>query len=287
MSQIKHLVNGQPTNSIEVTNRGIAYGDGLFETIRFQESEPILWNQHWRRMRMGCQALALNLPEGMERDVLEQCRWLAEQYAQPIAVLKIILLRAGAGRGYRPAENAGIDSIVSISSLPVYARENYLTGIDVKLCETRLANNPPLAGIKHLNRLEQILATREWSEPVYQEGLMMDTVGRVIEGTRSNVFFVNKDRILTPGLEDCGIKGVLREYLLRGIFEPGLQVSEGEIALEDLTGFQEAFVCNSLFGIWPVRSLELANNTLQKWPVGKITHALQQMLADRLHLEMS
>lgn len=287
--QIKHsgwLINGQLSDSVPATNRGLAYGDGLFETIRFHGSEPVLWGRHWQRLLRGCQILGLNLPAESETNLLEQCRSLVDQHALTQAVAKIILIRDGIGQGYRFDQFASVQTFVSISTLPEYALEDYLTGINVWLCKTRLAINPQLAGVKHLNRLEQVLATREWSASRYHEGIMLNTSNHIIEGTRSNVFFVKDERLVTPSLEGSGVAGVMREYLLHCSSELGLQAQECPVTLPDLSSFQEAFICNSVFGIWPIVSLEMDKEDAINWTPGEITKSLQQTVSDKLNLKM-
>jgi len=280
-----NLVDGQPSDLIAVTNRGLAYGDGIFETIRFQGSEPVLWERHWRRLLKGCDLLGLNLPADSEPSILQQCRRLLEENDLTRAVLKLILIRDGVGRGYRSERSASLHTLVSISTLPEYPSQNYLSGVKVWLCKTRLAVNPQLAGIKHLNRLEQVLASREWPDSEYSEGIMMDTSDHIVEGTRSNVFFVKDEYLVTPSLNGSGVKGVMREYLLHCSLELGLRVEESRVTLPDLPGFQEAFICNSVFGIWPIMSLDVAKDETLHWGRGEITDSLQQTIADDLNLQ--
>jgi 4-amino-4-deoxychorismate lyase len=150
-----------------------------------------------------------------------------------------------------------------------------------------LSVNPQLAGIKHLNRLEQVLASREWPGASYSEGIMMDSFGHIIEGTRSNVFFVRDGALVTPAIEGSGVAGVMREYLLDRAPELGLSATESLVCRADLTDFQEAFLCNSVFGIWPLISLDLATDDTLHWNPGGITLSLQQTVADRLGLKMN
>jgi len=280
------LVDGQPSDVIAVTNRGLAYGDGIFETIRFQGSEPVLWERHWRRLLRGCDLLGLKLPADREATLLQQCRWLVEQNQLTQAVLKLVLMRNGVARGYRSELSAGLHTLVSIFTLPEYPSQNYLSGIKAWLCQTRLAVNPLLAGVKHLNRLEQVLASREWPASDYDEGLMMDTSDQVIEGTKSNVFFIKDGYLVTPSLKGSGVAGVMREYLIHCSLEFGLRVEESRVVLPDLPGFQEAFICNSVFGIWPIMSLDVTQDDTLHWGSGDITRSLQQTVAGELNLNM-
>src|SRR5690606_20422301 len=132
-------------------------------------------------------------------------------------------------------------------------------------CTTRLAEQPLLAGLKHLNRLEQVLARSEWQGGEFAEGLMRDQSGRVIEGVFSNLFIVQEGVLVTADLSRCGVAGVMRAALLDSARAEGLKVEVRDISLEEFFQADEVFLCNSLFGVWPVRSV-----TGHHWPVGPL-----------------
>jgi 4-amino-4-deoxychorismate lyase len=142
-------------------------------------------------------------------------------------------------------------------------------------CTTRLAEQPILAGLKHLNRLEQVLARAEWQDLAFAEGLMRDTSGRVIEGVFSNLFIVDSARLMTPSLERCGVAGVMREEVLERARQVGVSTLVCDLSLEQLHRADEVFVCNSLYGIWPVRQLDAS-----VWSVGPVTRKLQRLVND-------
>jgi 4-amino-4-deoxychorismate lyase len=166
--------------------RGIAYGDGVFETMRVHRGTVAWWGAHWQRLSRGAKCLQLALP------TFEQAR--AEAFALfedgGDGVLKLLLTRGGGGRGYSVSKGADPLWMLSRSPLPP---ESSKQGMALHICRTRLALQPALAGIKHCNRLEQILARAECDEAGADEGLMLDMEGNVISATAANLF-VLQDR---------------------------------------------------------------------------------------------
>jgi len=246
------LINGLPATTIAVSDRGLAYGDGLFETVRFNQRRLVLWPGHLARLRRGCEKLQLTLDTAALEHELTRALALA---TTDNGVLKLIVTRGTGGRGYR-ASRAPATRIITTHPLPDYSGLAVDTGIRAFLCTQRLAPQPALAGLKHLNRLEQVLASLEWPDNSFHEGLMLDLGGNVIEGTRSNVFIAAAGRLVTPALDQCGIDGVLAAALLTHF---GTLATSARISLEQLCRAEEVFFCNSVFGIWPLAALVTAN----------------------------
>jgi 4-amino-4-deoxychorismate lyase len=171
-------------------------------------------------------------------------------------VLKFVLTRGKGGRGYRQPDHPLPWLGISIHDRPDYPDTWYEEGIQARVCRTRLGQNPQVAGIKHLNRLEQVLARSEW-EDEYQEGLMLDTENRVIEGVMSNLFLIAGETLVTPELNRCGVKGVMRDRILNWAVRSAVPYKiDAELSLEQVYSAEAVFVCNSVIGIWPVRRLE-------------------------------
>jgi len=229
------------------------------------------------RLEKGCQVLRILMPEPalLLSEAMSLCS------GEMDAVLKIIVTRGTGERGYAPPAQAVTTRVLSLSSAVVFPSTHYRDGVSVRVCDTRLADNPTLAGIKHLNRLEQVLARAEWHAegegmPV-AEGLMLDYDNNVIEGSMSNLFCVQKGGsgpvLKTPPLTQCGVKGITRENIIKVAEVAGISVQETTLRLADLYRSQELFLCNTLMGIWPVRQLEE-----QLFPVGPVTRQLSQAL---------
>ncbi len=245
------MVNGKISDQISVNDRGLQYGDGCFETIAVQHGRALLLDKHISRLVTGCARLGIS-QNGLADQLTEE----AEKFAQSTekGVLKIIITRGAGGRGYRTDQTLNPTRILSLSPWPHYPKDYRTEGIAMRLCDTRLSKNKKLAGIKHLNRLEQVLARSEWQDS-HQEGLMLDQAGHVIEGTMSNIFIQIGNELRTPGLEDCGVSGVMRNEILRQLSKAGVNCQETRIDLDMIFNADALFVCNSLIGLWPVTSL--------------------------------
>jgi 4-amino-4-deoxychorismate lyase len=269
------LVNGVPGETLPVSDRGLQYGDGLFETVEIKDRRPVFFDLHLKRLEAGCRRLGLPFPSpGL---LAEETRTLCRQ-SPAAAVLKIIVTAGSGGRGYRRPEATETTRILSLHPYPDYPDAFGTEGIHARLCRTRLGINPALAGLKHLNRLEQVLARAEWSDPGIQEGLMLDNAGHLIEGTMTNLFYVRNGALYTASLEQCGIAGIIRELVMRLAVRHRLAVTELRYTPDQLASSDEAFVCNSIIGIWPVRQFE--QTALRPGP---ITRHIQQWLADYKH----
>ena len=241
------LVNGQACNAVSIEDRGLLYGDGVFETILCESGNPILFDLHMKRLQLGCERL--NLTQQSKDGLLNEVQQVAQQEN---GVVKIIITRGIRNRGYSYSEQDDtFTRIVSFHSLPSIPIENYQQGIRMRLCDYRLPKNKSLAGIKHLNRLDQIMARNEWQSE-YQEGLMLNNDSCVVEGTMTNVFVQSGKEWLTPKLIDSGVSGVMRQWILDNSEQVGMQCAEAELTLQDINNAQALFVCNSVIGIWPV-----------------------------------
>lgn len=249
------LINGVTTNTLAATDRAVQYGDGIFETIAIFNGEPRAWHRHMKRLFVGCAKLGIPQPD---TDLLAtEARQLYNESGngQERLVLKVIISRGNGGRGYRPPAEISATRILALYPWPEHAYDWYKQGIRLHVCETRLSCNPALAGIKHLNRLENILASSEWQEKDIAEGLMRDIQGNVIEGTMTNVFAVFDDVLHTPELSHCGVSGTMRARVIEAAVELGIKVNERGIGLDELYKADELFVCNSILNIVAVRQL--------------------------------
>ncbi|MBL4585313.1 MAG: aminodeoxychorismate lyase [Pseudomonadales bacterium] len=252
------LVNGIESNSIPVNDRGLAYGDGLFETVRVHNGETPLWPYHKDRLTAGCQRLGIQLDlAGIEADLQQLISNKAQSslLASSDHVIKIMVTRGPGKRGYSPIGANTPTRILSHSDYSVADAQRYQLGVAVRVCSTQLGLNPQLAGIKHLNRLEQVLARSEWNGNEYAEGLMCSAEGHVIDGTMSNFFAVTSGELITSELNGAGVEGVMRRFILKHANDLGFTIRTKNIALDELFEAQQLFVCNSVFGIWPVRLL--------------------------------
>jgi len=273
------LVDGEVKDQISTLDRGLAFGDGVFETLRVQHGQVRFWQAHWKRLEQGCHSLGIPLNINIFQ---KEAKMLLESCEDKNAILKLILSRGCGGRGYTPPKQPNPTRIAQLHPWPGDYASPALEGIIAWRCQHPLSRNRRLAGIKHLNRLDQVLASAELPSDV-REGLMFDDAGQLIEGTRSNVFLVQSGELMTPSLEAAGVAGVMRAELLK--LAAGLGIPTHARALDEtaLLTADEVLVCNSVLGIWPVTSL-LAGSTgaarteLRRWPIGPLTRQLQQAL---------
>lgn len=246
------LINGQPGEQISALDRGLAYGDGIYRTIEIRDGQPRLWA--WQYRRLAADARRLKLPVPDEALLLDEISQLAKGLEQGVA--KIVLTRGVGARGYAMPADCQATRMVSVNAWAGYPAERARDGVNVRWCDTRLACQPRLAGIKHLNRLENVLARSEWSDPAIHEGLMLDTRGLLVEATMSNVYLVTGQQIITPKLDQNGVQGMLRDWLFAHAPQLGYQLAEAEILPAQLYVADAVFLSNSLIGLWPVASID-------------------------------
>ncbi len=263
-----YLLNGESKHCIEFLDRGFQYGDGLFETIEIVDGNPVFLNQHLQRLNLGCEKLLIPTPD---ISILKQEAFQLAKNSDH-AVLKLIVTRGSGGRGYRQPEVIHPTRLFSLHPYPSYSEKLTTQGINAFFCQTQLGISPSLAGIKHLNRLEQVLARAEWSSADLHEGLMMNCHGHVVEGTMSNVFIVKDNCLYTPEITQSGVRGILRDIIIQLAKEQQIPVIETVLSKEDVYKADELFITNSVIGIWPVK--QLVEHT---YNVGQVTHKLQAL----------
>jgi 4-amino-4-deoxychorismate lyase len=227
---------------LDPEDRGLAYGDGLFETLLVHAGEPVWWREHWQRLAAGAARLGIPLPD---EDMVR--REATGQLAGSVrGALKLVLTRGLGPRGYAPPRDAPPTVVLSVHPLP----EPPPGGLVLRWCRLQLAVQPALAGMKHLNRLEQVLARGEWDDPAIHDGVLCDTEDRVVGTTSANLFARVDGRWLTPPVQRCGIAGTVRGWLLaQG------HAAEAELSQAQLSHAEAVFACNALRGILPVRRL--------------------------------
>ncbi len=238
---------------VAADDRGLAYGDGLFETMRAHNRSIPWWPAHWQRLRDGARRLGIALPDeaAVAARVAEAmaCTAGADDTDGTGAVIKLLVTRGAGARGYAPAQGVAPTWGVSRHPLPAAARPG---GLVLRWCDIRLAEQPALAGIKHCNRLEQVLARLEWTAPCCDapdadEGLMRSMSGDVVCATAANVFVLLDGTWVTPPVERCGVAGVCRAWALERL-DAHVQV----LSTEQVENADAVFLCNAVRGILPV-----------------------------------
>lgn len=272
------LINGQQNTYLDSQDRGLHYGHGLFTTIAVIQGQPELWDLHCQRLVQGAARLKLGfLPA--------DCACLLQEVLQvsaglPKAVVKIIITAGVSERGYAYKKTVPVTRLIAAYPWPAAWVKSPMSGIVTRICQQRLSRQPALAGIKHLNRLEQILARAEWEDPTIEEGIMLDTQDWVIEGISSNLFIVQNGMVLTPDLSQCGVAGVMRQWLLQQLQTHTLPFKIVPVTLHELANAEEVWLCNSIRQVIPVKQCGEWN-----YQPGKITRSVMAWVADGLQRE--
>jgi len=268
------LLNGSPAQQVSPFDRAVHFGDGLFETIACRSGRPRFLALHLERLLLGCQRLGIE-PGNLDEVRAEVCS-LASEVEN--SIVKVILTRGTAlARGYGVTGREKAMRITFRYAWPPETATESQDGVRVRTAKLRLGENPALAGLKHCNRLEQILARQEWTDPGIAESLLFSSSGRLVSGTMSNVFIVEGSRLRTPRLDLCGVAGVMRRVVLREAERAGISVQEDVLGVDDVHKASELFLTNARIGLWPLR--ELDGRALQP---GGTTRRLQQILTPLL-----
>ena len=272
MNDFFSLINGVFKKNISVLDRGLAYGDGVFETMcwRVSQSHKLqtfgveYWERHLERLKMGCDKTKLPMPpksllNSYKNKILKKS--LESEINQ--GVLKIIITRGVGGRGYKYESNLKPTIIFLSFPAKTIDKKHYNIGVKVKLCKTDILENKRISGIKHLNRLDSVIARSEWDDN-YFEGLFVDKSGNLLEGTMTNIFFIKNKVLYFPKLESCGIEGIMSQVVKdkTNLFFKGLK--ERNLKFSEINNFDAMFLTNSIIGVIPVNYLENVSFTITK-----------------------
>ncbi len=246
------LINGSFNGAISALDRGFTYGDGVFRTVKIVHGLPEHWPAHYQKLVKDCSAIGIVCPSA---DVFINDFEQLFSIEELVSVAKIIITRGEGARGYNPPAITNPTRVMIKSNLPNYPQHYFDEGVTLHLCETRIGHQPKLAGVKHLNRLENVLARMEWHDPEITDGLMLDIANNVIECTAANIFARYGDLLITPQLDQCGVAGVTRNQIMARAHALDLKPTVETIDLKQLFSADEVIICNSLFGVWQVRQL--------------------------------
>ena len=267
--------DGKRSTVVSIDDRAVQFGDGLFETIAIRHGEPRLWQYHLDRLARGCERLEIATPDTRQLRRSLQDALANSSVPNDFCIAKIIVSSGAGKRGYSRARCVEPSIWFGVFPSAPLPNSSYQDGVDTKLCDTRLASGSATAGLKTLNRLEQVLARSELNDQNLFEGLTMDASGAIICGTISNVFFVFKNRVATPALSQCGVEGVMRRHVIKTLESQDIGVSDAAVELHNLESVDEIFITNSQFGVLPVRSCgEVV------WPVGETTRNVMALVAE-------
>jgi 4-amino-4-deoxychorismate lyase len=250
-------INGRRRVTVDHRDRGLQYGDGLFETMRVRHAQIRLLDLHLQRLYAGCKRLKIAAPaQPMLRAELQRIAAGRRE-----GILKLILTRGAGAKnarpGYRPSGEERSTRIETLHALSAALRNtDPAAAVRVRLCRTPVSVNPALAGLKTLNRLESVLARGEWSDERIWEGLMSDADGHWVCGTMSNLFLRRGSILTTPPVNRSGVAGVMRRWVMQSAGRVQLRAQQREIRWQDLQAADEVFMTNAVVGIRSVRSIE-------------------------------
>ncbi|WP_038149146.1 aminodeoxychorismate lyase [Tolumonas lignilytica] len=244
------LVNGSTSSTISVQDRGLTLGDGHFTTLLLKQQRPQLWHLHIQRIQQACARLKL-LPPDFDT-LYEQCCQLAASVDTEYACGKIIMTRGVGGRGYSPQGCHSPSIIVSAHPYPIHYLEWQRQGIILDVAEQRVGWQPILAGLKTLNRLEQILLKDELDHKGLAEAVVLDWQGNVVEAVTANLFWRKEEKVYTPDLQQTGVCGVMRAFVMQQLMDWQYPAELVSVGLDSLLNADEIWITNALMGVVPV-----------------------------------
>lgn len=270
----RHLVNGDFSLSISPLDRGFSYGDGVFRTMAMRNGMPENWPLHYQKLVADCAVIGIVCPSAELLISDLQLLFMQDATATNTAeVAKIIISRGEGERGYAPPAITMPTRVIIRSAMPLYAAANYVRGVDLHLCATHMAQQAQLAGIKHLNRLENVLARMEWRDEAIFDGVMTDQSGYVIECTMSNIFARFDDQLITPDLSQCGVAGITRQRIIWLESILALSIEVEQLSMARLLEADEVIICNSLYGAFQVHTIGT-----KTWPQHALAATIRKAL---------
>ena len=251
-----YLINGDFNQAISPLDRGFAYGDGIFRTMVMRGGLPVNWPLHYQKLVADCAAIGRVCPsaELLMSDFL-QLFSIEDIDSKKQEVAKIMITRGEGERGYKPPAVTTPTRVIIRSAMPQYAKESYAGGVQLHVCNTRLSSQVKLAGVKHLNRLENILARMEWRDEGVFDGVLLDQQGNVIECTMSNIFARFDKVLVTPDLSECGVAGITRQRICDVSSALNLTAEVAPLSLSRMLQADELIICNSLYGVFQVSKI--------------------------------
>jgi len=244
------LINGT-SQKISPFDRAFQYGDGIFRTFVVENKKVLHWKHHYKKIVEDCLALKITPPK--EKDLLTDINSLFKSKKKSVG--KFIISRGNSERGYKFSEDIVHNRFLIKTKMPIYPKEYFKLGVNLFVCKQKL-NPSILSGVKHLNRLENVMARQEWKGEYYADGILLDQNGYVIECISSNIFMRIGKTIYTPKISQVGIKGVTRGLIIKISMKLGFKIKETTFKLNKLLESDEVFITNSLFGVLQVKKIK-------------------------------
>lgn len=233
-----------------VQPRSCLYGDGLFETMVFRAGHLCWWSHHWLRLQTGLKRLGYPVLD--EQRVWQSLTPVLTTLTQD-SLIRLTVTRMGQ-RGYRAETDA--EMLIEVQASPLPAQVWHGQGIKARWCKTTWAQQPLLAGIKHMNRLEQVLARSEWSDSTIAEGLVCDTQGQVISGSMSAILLRFGKTVLAADITQTGIDSVARRVVMEALPQLGYEPMVQALSKKDVMMSDEVLVMNVVQGVGSIAELD-------------------------------
>jgi 4-amino-4-deoxychorismate lyase len=243
-------IDGVEGNLVPADDRGLQYGDGVFETVLVRNRVPRFLALHRERLQRGLTRLGIASPAAA---VLQADLAAAISMAPPLAVLKLVITRGSSPRrGYAPPVEPVPRRIVSLWPTEPLPRDTIENGVSLDVARLRVPESSPFAGLKHLNRLENVMAAAEGLGRSDFDSLLFDSGDHLVSATACNVFLVKAGAILTPAVQRAGVAGVMRAVVLREAARLAIPATEADLTLRDLATADGMFITNARIGVVPV-----------------------------------
>ena len=245
------IINGSPSQDVAIADRGFNFGDGHFTTIKIAAGQALLLDLHLARLQQACAALAIEFTQWNEllAVITQQALVLRG------GVLKVTITRGEGGRGYSTLGCSRANWFLQHRSIPAQYSDWAREGIELMLCEYQQTVNPALAGLKTLNRLDQVMIKQELDANGMNDGLVCSTDGYVIETSVANVFWVIGDKVYTPSTERSGVEGVMKTHISNLLNKLGFSLKTGDYTISNVLTADEIFITNSVMEVVPVKSI--------------------------------
>lgn len=268
------FVNGNQQQNVPVNDRSFQYGDGCFTTILVKGGLPVMLAEHKQRIALTCQRLFITLPNWeLVTEWIDMAIERSGHKMQQLSGVKLHISRGCGGRGYSPSGVNSTQVVVQAFAYPEHYSTWQAEGIKVGVSATRLGVNPQLAGLKHNNRLEQVLIKKEIDNSGHDDNIVLDINGNVVEMSSANLFWIFNNQLYTPELLNSGVLGIKRKQVCEYAEQNNMIVNIGDYTLDDVTNADEVFITNALHGVVPI--IQISN---KEFNIGAITCAIQEKI---------
>lgn len=268
------FVNGIQQQNVSISDRSFQYGDGCFTTVLVKYGQPLLLSEHKERIELTCQRLFIPpLDWNKVEEWVEAAIDASDHKQLAFSGLKIHVSRGTGGRGYSPTGVGNTQVTIQTFVYPAHYPTWQSEGIRVGISTTKLGLNPLLAGLKHNNRLEQVLIKKEIDDSEYDDNIVLNIQDYAIEASAANLFWVIGCTLYTPELSNSGVAGIKRKQVLAYAQQHKLMVNINHFTLNDVLRADEVFITNALHGVVPI--IQIDN---EKFNIGATTRAIQEKL---------